>query len=87
MFSLFYSGRSSLWKSVRLEHLKTQPKCQACDSSNNLEVHHIEPFQVNPERELDPLNLITLCRTCHLVFGHLMSFKSWNTNVVEDSKN
>jgi len=40
---------------------------------------------LNPDRELDPSNLITLCSDpCHIVFGHFMDYKSWNINVVED---
>jgi 5-methylcytosine-specific restriction protein A len=81
------SGRSPLWSQVRKEHLKKQPFCQACGSKIRPEVHHIEPFHVNPERELDPSNLITLCdKYCHYTVGHLMDYKSWNTNVVQDSK-
>jgi 5-methylcytosine-specific restriction protein A len=87
MFNLFggYFGRSSSWPRVRKEHLKNQPFCQACGRKDNLEVHHIEPYHKNPGRELDPENLITLCgKSCHLVFGHLMDYKSWNKDVMED---
>lgn len=81
-------GRSSQWNSVRKEHLKNQPECQACGRTKDVEVHHIEPFHINPSRELDPTNLITLCaKSCHLVFGHLMDYKSWNTDVVNDCYN
>lgn len=86
---LFYilSNRSSQWPKVRAEHLKKQPFCQACGSKNSLQVHHIEPVNVNPNKELDPENLITLCsKYCHLAIGHLMDTKSWNPNVIEDSK-
>jgi len=56
-----------------------------------VEVHHILPFHIHPEKELDPSNLITLCEkkdngvNCHLLFGHLGSFKSLNAFVVKDS--
>jgi hypothetical protein len=88
MFNLFnIYGRSWKWKDVRKKHLKIQPSCQACGRLDNLEVHHIEPFQLKPEKELDPNNLITLCsKSCHLTFGHLMDYKSWNTDVVNDSR-
>lgn len=40
---------------------------------------------MNPERELDPSNLITLCsNSCHIMFGHLMDFKSYNVKIKED---
>lgn len=78
--------RSSKWSLLRRQHLIKQPNCQACGSSKNLHVHHIEPVHVNPDRELDPENLITLCsKYCHLSIGHLMDYKSWNNNVKEDA--
>lgn len=80
------SNRSSEWTYVRKQHLTKQPYCMACGSSKKLQVHHIEPFHVNPDRELDPTNLITLCSNCHLVFGHLMDYTSWNKDVENDTK-
>ena len=88
MFSMFDQlfGRSSNWRTVRAEHIKKHPKCAACGRKDGLEVHHIVPYHVDPSRELDPENLITLCgKYCHFVFGHLMDWKSWNENVVEDA--
>lgn len=77
--------RSPKWKNVRAEHLVQYPRCAACGRSLKLEVHHIEPVHINPERELDPSNLVTLCSTpCHIVFGHFMDWKSWNKDVIGD---
>jgi len=60
---------------------------KACGRKEDLEVHHIIPVHKDPSKELDPNNLITLCgKTCHLMFGHLMDYKSWNPNVEEDSE-
>jgi 5-methylcytosine-specific restriction endonuclease McrA len=90
MFNIFskylrYANRSPKWSSVRKKHLETNNKCAACGRTNKLEVHHIEPVHWKPEKELDPENLITLCdNPCHLVFGHLMNYKSWNKDVVQD---
>lgn len=82
-----YSYRSWKWKEVRKNHLKIESFCQACGKTEDLEVHHIEPVHLNPAKELDPNNLITLCsKNCHFMFGHLMDYKSWNTNVVADCK-
>jgi hypothetical protein len=56
-----------------------------------LEVHHIKPFHLHPELELEPKNLITLCENksdgvnCHLLFGHLGSFRSFNVRVISDA--
>ena len=59
----------------------------ACGSCKKPEVHHIVPVHLAPQLELDPENLITLCdKYCHFIFGHLMNYKSWNVDVLEDSK-
>lgn len=82
---LRFATRSPKWSSVRKQHLKDNPCCSACGRCDKLEVHHIEPVHVNPNRELDPSNLITLCDSpCHMVFGHLMNYKSWNSHVISD---
>jgi len=81
--------RSSGWRKVRKEHIKAHPECAACGRKNGLEVHHIVPFQLDPSLELEPSNLITLCdkaTKCHLSFGHLGDWKSYNDEVVGDSK-
>lgn len=91
MFNLFgnrtirYASRSSLWGSIRKEFLLKNNKCAACGRKKDLEVHHIIPVHINPSLELDQDNLITLCASsCHILFGHLMDFKSWNPDVVKD---
>lgn len=77
-------SRSPKWSNVRKEHLINESKCRACGRKKDLEVHHIIPYHIKPEYELNPNNLITLCSNCHLLFGHLMDYKSWNVNVVTD---
>jgi len=83
-------ARSSQWPTIRKKHLKNQPKCAVCGGDKTLEVHHIKPFNMQPELELDLNNLITLCEsknngvTCHLLFGHLGNYKTINPNVLED---
>ena len=80
-----FSSRSSSWSKVRKQHILKFPNCAACGRSKNLDVHHIIPVSVDPTKELDPDNLITLCSDpCHFVFGHLMDYKSWNTDVIQD---
>jgi hypothetical protein len=77
--------RSSKWPALRSLWLGLAPRCRACLRKDSLEVHHAEPVHVAPEKELDPANLVTLCRGCHLVFGHLNSWESWNANCKEDA--
>jgi hypothetical protein len=56
-----------------------------------LDVHHIRPFHLHPDLELEPSNLITLCEAdkggvnCHLFIGHLGNFKSFNVDVKADA--
>lgn len=82
--------RSPLWKSVREKHLKKEPSCMVCGNKNNLNVHHIIPFHVDPSKELDPNNLITLCEgdtfNCHLFFGHLRHWIKHNPSVLKDAE-
>jgi 5-methylcytosine-specific restriction endonuclease McrA len=82
-----YAVRSPKWTNVRKNHLALNPRCAACGKSKKVEVHHIKPVHINPDLELDPTNLITLCADpCHIIFGHLMDFKSWNISVIEDTR-
>jgi 5-methylcytosine-specific restriction endonuclease McrA len=82
---LRYAYRSPKWKTVRKEHLKNNPCCAACGRSKKVEVHHKIPVHISPEKELDPSNLVTLCDDpCHIVFGHLMNYKSYNKDVSND---
>jgi hypothetical protein len=82
--------RSGHWSTVRKEHLEKHGACALCEGKDKLNVHHIKPFHLHPELELEPSNLITLCESekggvnCHLFFGHLGNFKSVNETVVED---
>lgn len=82
--------RSPKWPGVRAEHLKLHSLCAACGTKTDLEVHHQQPFHLHPEKELDLVNLITLCSTgghnCHLVIGHSLDFTSYNAHVKEDAE-
>lgn len=83
--------RSGHWPHVRGEHLLLHPCCEVCGGTKKLQVHHKKPFHLQPELELDPDNLITLCEeerdgvNCHLFIGHLGNFKAFNPAVAEDA--
>lgn len=80
--------RSPKWRKVRREHLSTFNECMACGGRVSLEVHHLVPYQVSPELELDPDNLITLCESksrCHWIIGHLLNWRSYNPSAREDA--
>ena len=85
--------RSSKWPKTRKKFLLENPCCAVCGRDNGKrEVHHIKPFHLHPELELDPNNLITLCENkkngvnCHLLFGHLGCYRSFNENVKKDAE-
>jgi 5-methylcytosine-specific restriction endonuclease McrA len=83
--------RSPEWPRVEREHLMREPTCAACGHRGpGLQVHHIKPFHLHPNLELDPNNLITLCevkgRDHHLLLGHLDEWESYNVNVKRDVK-
>ncbi len=64
------ADRSGKWPTVRKRFVEDHPTCIACDSPSGLNVHHIKPFHVHPELELDPKNLCVLCREHHFHIGH-----------------
>lgn len=76
--------RSPRWPAVAQLHLAYHPRCEACGSTINREVHHIIPVSYDAARELDPANLMTLCEgsatapNCHLLIGHLGSWNLYN---------
>jgi hypothetical protein len=78
--------RSSQWRSVRKLYLLSHPYCECCGGIKGLEVHHIVAFHIDPSMELDMSNLLTLCEknSCHLMWGHLGSFRSINKDVRKD---
>ena len=95
--SLFISQESNLWiteprsphwATVRKAHLAKEPACAICGTTEEVEVHHVKPFHLFPQEELNPDNLVTLCnsRQHHLLFGHLDNFRSYNLHVREDIK-
>lgn len=82
--------RSPHWGRVEREHRLLEPGCVACGyKGKGLQVHHIHPFHLHPELELDQHNLITLCqvkgRDHHLLLGHLDEWESYNAHVKIDA--
>ncbi|MES9740933.1 HNH endonuclease [Priestia megaterium] len=74
----FYA--SSVWRKLRKRIiLRDGAFCRRCVAirnthinmydTENLEVHHIKPRSEYPELELEPTNLVTLCKTCNLQLG------------------
>lgn len=85
-----YGGqpRSSQWRKVRNLYIKDNNYCAACGKTKMLQVHHIVPYHLNPDLELDFSNLITLGVKCssgnhHYLFGHLEDWMNFNEKVEE----
>ena len=83
--------RSPKWRKVRAKHLVEKNECYICKSKKKLEVHHIIPFHIAPDLELEPNNLITLCENkkyginCHLLVGHLGNYRRTNLSCEVDA--
>ena len=81
--------RSNGWPAARAAYLEGHPQCAVCGGTVRLQVHHVIPFSIAPDKELNPENFITLCvksnrfgrLNCHLVFGHWGNFRKCNENV------
>lgn len=66
--SLGFSGyrdymKSELWASIRSKKIKSNPKCQVCDSAASC-VHHARYTRKNLDGRSDDL-LVSLCHSCH----------------------
>jgi hypothetical protein len=84
-----HESRSSKWPAVRRAHLEREPACIFCGKTTDLQVHHVLPVHLHPEKELDPNNLCTLCGPgaydCHFLRGHLGGWNRFNPAVREDA--
>lgn len=87
ILNFFHSlSRSYKWRKVRNNFIKQHPRCAVCGKDKKLQVHHIIPVSVDQTKELEYNNLITLCASpCHLLFGHLNNYSSYNKDVVKDA--
>ena len=78
--------RSNKWRKVRKQVLKDNQMCAICGSKKTLRVHHLIPFHLAPDLELQKNNLVVLCENkkyginCHLLCGHLGNFRRTNPN-------
>ena len=86
----FGAARSGQWSAVRNAFIKENPFCAVCVKRGSLlqpnEVHHLLPFHLHPNLELDPDNFIVFCRPHHILVGHLMNWSSYNLNAKTDAE-
>lgn len=81
------AARSPKWEEFKKEYAKTHlPVCAVCGGTSQLNLHHLKPFHVFPELELDPANVIWLCnaKRHHIEIGHLGNFQSINPHGLSD---
>ena len=81
--------RSSRWAAVRDAFLRGQ-RCSVCGGRRNLVAHHVIPFHLAPDLELEHSNLIALCEAkryginCHLLLGHIGNWRRANPVILAD---
>ncbi len=85
-YRMFGSVRSPKWSEIRNKWVKENPLCAVCSTKKDCEVHHVQPYHLHPDLELNPQNFITLCRPHHYIFGHFMNWSSFNKDVRADAE-
>lgn len=83
------AARSPKWRKTR-DGFIVGKQCAVCGGWKFLVAHHVIPFHLAPDLELDPANLIVLCEAkryginCHLLLGHLGNWQRPNPQVLAD---
>ena len=77
--------RSPGWRKVKKRFLEKNPECAVCGTKKKLEIHHVIPVHADKSLELEIKNLITLCDPHHFLYGHFLSWHSWNSEVRKDA--
>lgn len=81
-----YDALSWKWSKFLEEYWEKYPKeCSICGTRRRVELHHIVPRHIAPDRIFDESNVIALCRSCHLRWGHLGDWDMWNPYIVDDA--
>jgi 5-methylcytosine-specific restriction protein A len=57
-------GYDREWQKLRAKHLRDNPACIVCGAKATT-VDHIRTVKERPELRLDPLNLKSMCASCH----------------------
>lgn len=85
----FGAARSPQWRYVEEAFVREHPLCDYGNHKptllNPLNVHHVDMFSKNPERELDPTNLQSVCRFHHFYHSHFGNWKDSNPHTREDA--
>ena len=80
MYQKVYQDRR--WRKLRAYKFKTNPLCELCELEGKTtqadEIHHIIPFEVNPDLAFDYDNLISVCVAHHKYLHSLLMRKRIN---------
>ena len=63
------TGRSPRWPAFVHQLLRERPLCEGCGRRSETG-HHVIPFHVRPDLELDPGNVVPVCPPCPFVVCH-----------------
>lgn len=74
-----FTLRSPHWSTVRKEFLRKNPKCILTGTNKDLDVHHVKPFHLYPNLELEESNLRTISHPYHFLIGHLCCWSNINS--------
>ena len=82
--------RSSRWPALERRTKKSVGACEACGSKKGLQLHHVQPYHLRPDLELEPSNLMVFCMAvlgweCHLYLAHAGSFRGYNASIRVDA--
>lgn len=72
--------RSPQWRGVRDKFARAHPDCafyKCSELTTKRQIHHLEPFHINPSRELDVTNLVSVCPKHHLYVCHNGNFQDY----------
>lgn len=78
-------GEPRKWRRQRMLAIKRDNyMCQSCGATEELEVHHWEPYCIGFDNSLD--NLVTLCRECHREMHLMYKWEGFYEDVLRECR-
>lgn len=73
------SSRAKAWRELSAKIRAETGACEACGSTERLNVHHVLSRKTHPAFTFEPKNLICLCARHHFLLhhGHEWEFMAW----------
>ena len=83
-------ARDKRWAKESRQFLADNPHCVVCGTTDYCVVHHVKPFHLFPELEMDWRYWRTVCETPshndHFAVGHLFNWSRYNQEFDELAK-